>query len=96
MDLLKPEYNILKVAGNSYGYKHQEELKGKMSAFWKGNSNSKNQPHWRASAARLRLQKIEVTDLKLNTKTVYDSINAAAKALNIDAGIISKYFSLTK
>ncbi len=67
-----------------------------MSAFWKGNSNSKNQPHWRASAARLRLQKIEVTDLKLNTKTVYDSINAAAKALNIDAGIISKYFSLTK
>jgi hypothetical protein len=24
LDLLKPEYNILKVAGNSKGYKHSE------------------------------------------------------------------------
>jgi group I intron endonuclease len=25
IDLLKPEYNILKVAGSSWGYKHTEE-----------------------------------------------------------------------
>lgn len=37
--------------------------------------------------------KIEVTDLKLNTKTTYDSMHAAAKALNIDNRAISNYFN---
>lgn len=32
LDLLKPEYNILKKAGSSLGYKHTEETRAKMSA----------------------------------------------------------------
>jgi excinuclease UvrABC nuclease subunit len=33
MDILQPEYNILKVAGSSLGYKHTEENKAKMCQF---------------------------------------------------------------
>jgi group I intron endonuclease len=32
IDLLKPEYNILKVAGSSLGHKHTEESRAQMSA----------------------------------------------------------------
>jgi group I intron endonuclease len=52
LDLLKPEYNILKIAGSSFGYKHSEEAlsklrdrklsektKAKMSAAKKGKNN---------------------------------------------------------
>ncbi len=37
--------------------------------------------------------KIEVTDIELNTKTIYDSIHAAARALNIAQSRISMYFN---
>jgi hypothetical protein len=37
--------------------------------------------------------KIQVTDLELDTKTIYNSICAAAKALNINHSRISDYFS---
>jgi group I intron endonuclease len=33
IDLLKPEYNILKVAGSSWGYKHTEESRSKMGGI---------------------------------------------------------------
>jgi hypothetical protein len=48
-----------------------------------GNTKSKNQPN---------SIKIEVTDLELNTKTIYNSMSAAARALNFDVRIISTYF----
>jgi hypothetical protein len=38
--------------------------------------------------------KIEVSDLELDTKIIYNSICAAAEALNIRHSIISGYFSL--
>jgi group I intron endonuclease len=31
LDLLKPEYNILKTAGSLLGHKHSEEVRAKMS-----------------------------------------------------------------
>jgi group I intron endonuclease len=33
MDFLNPEYNILKVAGSSYGYKHTEETLSKLKGL---------------------------------------------------------------
>jgi hypothetical protein len=36
---------------------------------------------------------IEVTDIKNNTTTCYDSISAAARALNINQATIVKYFA---
>lgn len=40
IDLLKPEYNILKIAGSSLGYKHTEENLAKMS-----EANKKREKH---------------------------------------------------
>lgn len=39
MDLINPEYNLLKVAGSCLGYKHSEETKLKMSESRKGEKN---------------------------------------------------------
>jgi len=38
-------------------------------------------------------QQIEVTDIKNNQTTTYDSISAAAKSLNILQAVITRYFS---
>ena len=38
-------------------------------------------------------QQIEVTDITNNQTTIYDSISAAAKALNILQAVITRYFS---
>ena len=40
MDLLKPEYNILPIAGSRFGSKHSEETKAKQSAARKGRVNT--------------------------------------------------------
>jgi hypothetical protein len=59
------------------------ETRAKLSASMMGNSNAKNNPN---------AQKIEVTDLELDTKTSYSSIKAAAKALNCRHSTIIGYF----
>jgi hypothetical protein len=52
-----------------------------------GNSNSKNQPN---------AQQILVTDLELNTKTIYKSMRAAARALNIPQSSLSSYLAFNR
>jgi hypothetical protein len=87
LDLLKPEYNILKVAGSTLGFKYTENSRTKMSASQIDNSNSKNQPN---------AVKIEVLDLgasPTDITTIFHSIREAGKALNINHSIISEYFS---
>ncbi len=49
-----------------------------------GNSNSKNQPN---------SLKIEVTDIYLNSSALYNSMNEAARALNIPHCRITQYFT---
>ena len=39
IDLLKPEYNILKTAGSLFGFRHTEETKAQMSADRKGKNH---------------------------------------------------------
>jgi len=45
------------------------------------------------SAAQSTSQAIEVTDLQEKTMTSYNSINEAARVLNIPKSVIDKYFS---
>lgn len=45
LDLLKPQYNILKTAGSLMGFQHSEETKKKLADIFKGNGNSLNQPN---------------------------------------------------
>jgi group I intron endonuclease len=40
LNILKPDYNILKTAGSSLGYKHLQETKAKISASLKGKTYS--------------------------------------------------------
>jgi len=66
-----------------YGKNHTEESKTKISDAMIGNTNAKNQPN---------SQIIEVTDIKNNTTTSYNSIREAARALNLPSHkIISSY-----
>lgn len=39
IDLLLPEYNVLKIAGSTMGYLHTEEARAKISAAHKGENN---------------------------------------------------------
>ena len=103
MDFLKPEYNILKVAGSLLGYKHGDEAKAKISAARKTNFGYKRSEETKAKISvsmmgnsngrnQPNAVKIEVLDLETNITTSYDSIGAASRALNINLSSISMYF----
>ncbi len=69
IDLFNPEYNILKIAGSSIGYKHTKETLTKMQEFLKRHNAQKRLP-------------VEITDTHTNISTRYDSITATAAAIN--------------
>jgi len=82
LDLLQPEYNVLKVAGSSLGFKHREESLAKV----------------RLQLSKLNFEKgikVEVTNIEKNTIIVYDSIRKAAEALKCDQTTI-KYHDKNK
>lgn len=74
LDLLKPEYNILKIAGSFVGFKHSQETKNKLSIIFKGTNNAKNQP---------TAIPVQVIDLETGKITQYTSARKAAEALNM-------------
>lgn len=109
IDLLKPSFNLKRKAGSSLGYKHGEETLTNMSKAKKGETNpmyGKN--HSEETRARMSniqkgrprtegsgkpTQKIEVYDIKNNITKEFDSMSAAALALNIGQSTISKYLA---
>jgi len=87
LNILKPNYNLLKTAGSRHGSKHSDSTREKMSLYRTGLKGAFNQP---------TSKKLRVTDLKTNTSTCYGSINLAAKALNIgDSSILKNLKSKT-
>jgi group I intron endonuclease len=109
IDLLKPEYNILKKAGSSYGKLHTIETKAKIALALRGETNpmfgKKHSDEVRKKISEKRLgkprptgsgsspQKIEVIDNENNTTTVYNSIAEGGKAIGINSASISKYLN---
>lgn len=78
LDYLKPEYNILKVAYSSAGYKHSKESLVKISK----------------NLADLNLKKVikvKVTDTRTNLSLEYPSLTEAAKMLNTSRFTLTKY-----
>ena len=69
INLLNPEYNILKIAGSSLGFKHSEVTLEKMHKFLITHNAKKRLP-------------VELTDTTTNITTRYISITAAAAAVN--------------
>jgi hypothetical protein len=92
LDLLQPEYKLLKFARSSSGKKHSLETRVKMSNSHLGGKNAmfgKIRPKGSGKPS----QKIEVLDIKNNITTKYESISAAAKALKTGRTTIYNYLS---
>jgi len=89
---LNPEYNIAKYpTAPMSGRTHSEESKIIISEAKKGEKHPNfNKPRYEGSGRPS--QTIEVTDIKNNITTSYDSIGAAARALNINQSSISMFF----
>jgi hypothetical protein len=102
MQLIEPSYNINPKAGSSLGFKHSPETLKKISDAQKGENNSmfnrtgEKNPMFdksRPEGAGRASQKIEVVDLQEKTTTTYNSMHAAAKALDIRWESIKCYFA---
>jgi hypothetical protein len=68
INLIKPEYNILKQTGSSLGYKHTKEALLKIRSHLNILNEKKG-------------NKVEVTDVQTNITTIYLSIRIAALAI---------------
>ena len=102
------EYNILPKAGSRLGSKHLEKTRQIMSNAKRGGKHSdetkqkisdahigsklSDETKQKISNAMPTSIKIEVTDIKNNTTSYYDSISEAARALNINKSVIDMYF----
>jgi hypothetical protein len=105
LSLFKPEYNTLIKAASSLGYVHRLETRKKMSLSQKAvDRTGINNPRFGVTVSEETLGKlffaqkdnckrIEVLDLHTNETSVYDSIRAAGKALDIKQSRITTYFS---
>ncbi len=99
LDTLQPQYNFLKVAYSSLGFKHTEECKNKMSISRKGKQNSlgrklseetkekigKNQIGRIKSEIELNKKRKKIVQLDLNSNFINEFIDSvsASKKLNL-------------
>ena len=88
MDLYKPDYNILKFAGSSMGFRHSEEtiIKFKNRELT-DEQKLKLQKHMENLNIELNMKKrikVEIFDLVDNVNNSYDSIRDAADAIGTD------------
>lgn len=104
LDFFKPDYNLLKKAGSSFGFKHSEETKAKFRARrytdeQKAERLKKLKIHNENPEQKERLNRIHAIQSKKlqvfnnlnNETTVYSSISEAAKVLGIYQASISLY-----
>jgi len=83
IDLLKPEYNILKTAGSKLGSKHSVETKNKISLSLIGNKRSVGGPR--------SLIPCIVLDVTTNVSTRYKSVTLAAEGVGSSPKAVRKY-----
>lgn len=104
LNLLKPKYNILQIAGSSLGYKPSEETKNKIRASLKGKGE--NNPMFgllgenhlggtHSDETKLRLSKsrgapVEVLDMQTEVRSNYFSMKKAAEALGCSGAALCK------
>jgi len=103
-NLLSPEYNMSQEPGSPMlGRKHTKQTIEKMSAWVRSKEYKKKisesltgikkskESKLKALLSNPNSTKIEVTDWKLDTKTLYHSIREAARALDINNKTISNF-----
>lgn len=100
LDLFKPEYNILKIAGSILGYKHTTETLIKLSTAKKGA----NHPLFGKVVSQTTREKSRmsqgtsaiVLDKETNETKIYLSIRQAAKELSTTDTTVRKYIESGK
>ena len=106
LDSLNPEYNILKIAGSSLGYKHSEETKAKIKSYVYTEKVLKKMSA--AGIGRTIPDKVKIkigialgmvviiTDVESKSSIEYYSIRAAARALNTNMTTVRNYIKSGK
>jgi len=89
LDNMKPEYNIVKVAGSTLGYKHSPESIAKMRAIVLSADDRARKALSTGAATAARRMSILVTNTITNEKMIFDSLTEAGKALGVSKTAIS-------
>lgn len=93
-NLLKPEYNLLPIAGSWLGYKHSSESKNKTRASLIGRNKGELNPMFGVvgeNHPRFGKTTSEETKLKMSK-----SSGTAIKVVDLETGVITNYVSMTK
>ena len=89
LDLLKPEYNILKTAGSILGFKHSKDIKEKIRNSKLG-SNRIEAVKLAIALGNPKSQRIKVTDIVTGESKEYVSIRRAAKHIGLHHSYLAK------
>jgi len=86
IDLLKPNYNILKIAGSSLGYKHTEEVLLKMK-----NRIASLEARQKMSDKNHKRQSVIVLDNETGISTKFNTMKEAGLFLNTSVTMVGIY-----
>lgn len=89
LDKLKPEYNILKIAGSLAGFKHSDSSIELMRASKLGRKRTETAKLTIAASSK-QAQCVTVIDNSTGKNTEFTSIRQAAKFINIHFSYIAK------
>jgi len=90
LDLIKPEYNIVKTAGSTTGYKHTPESLEKMRNFVLSDEVRERKALSTAKASAANRIPIQVKNIITNELLEYGSLKEAAQALGVTSGAIGQ------
>lgn len=97
LDLIKPEYNILKIAGSPLGFKHSEDTKAKLRGA--KNFSPEHLLKLKVHINKLNSQHsiaIEVLDIENNSSVEYASIRLTCRELKCADITVKKYIDSNK
>lgn len=90
LDLLKPKYNIVKLAASTLGYKHTEESLKKMRDFILSDEVLAKKRLATINATEARKTKVLVINTETKETKIYVSITEASKALGVSKAAVSQ------
>lgn len=95
MDILKPEYNVLKIAGSRLGFKHNESTK-KLFRLTRLGRLFSEATRLKLSANSYKSIPVKLTDIKTGNITKFSSKSKAAKFLGISETTVRNYIKKNK
>jgi hypothetical protein len=90
MDTLKPQYNIVEIAGSTLGYKHTPESLAKMRDFVLSIEVRDRKALSTANATAARRIPILIENMETKVQQEYSSLTEAGSALGVSKALISQ------